>query len=203
MTVGKERPILMTPENAHKIHVGAKTETRRLLRLPPWANDSDLLKLAAERPATGLAYFVDGIPTKTLICPYGLVGDRLWIRETWGCKSADRPGIQEGRKPQVGDEVQYAGDPADAYQWRNRGDLPWRPSIHMPRWACRTVVELTDIRVERLHDITEAGAQAEGVASRAEFAELWETIHGTWAWEANPWAWVLTFRKIEERSERP
>lgn len=94
-------------------------------------------------------------------------GDRLWVRETWGCPVADHPKCKGGRKPQPGDRIVYAANPADAYQWQTGhpgcASFCWRPSIHMPRWVSRINLESTeDARLERLWDITEEEAQAEG-----------------------------------------
>lgn len=94
-------------------------------------------------------------------------GDRLWVRETWGCPSSDHPRCKDGRKPAHGDRLVFAANEADAYQWRtgHRGcaDFVWRPSIHMPRWASRITLEATeDARREPLADISEADAIAEG-----------------------------------------
>ncbi len=88
--------------------------------------------------------------------------------------------------------------------------VPWRPSIHMPRWASRITLEITDIRVERLQEISYADAMAEGVPftelppgqgrpdplHRAKFADLWESINGPGSWEANPWVWVIEFKRV-------
>lgn len=79
----KERPIIMTPENAQKCHEGTKTQTRRIITIPSWASDDDMLKLASQRPETGIAYYVDGRPVKRLTCPYGVVG-------TFSCVMHDR-----------------------------------------------------------------------------------------------------------------
>jgi hypothetical protein len=74
----------------------------------------------------------------------------------------------------------------------------------MPRWACRTVVELTEVRVERVHEITQEDAKAEGCGShhttpRGEFMQLWESINGAGSWAANPWVWVISFRRIDTK----
>lgn len=208
----RERPIPMTPENAQKCHDGTKTQTRRIVRVPAWASDDDMPKLAIQRPATGIAYYVDGIPVKRLTCPYGVVGDRLWVREPWAW-----PGEEEHL---------YKGNSSDARlvdEWKkdqNNCQVKWTPSIHMPRFACRTVLEITDVRVERLQDIGEEDAKAEGVtridhgreyyfsAMRDEpdhrnwvdptdaYKELWESINGAGSWAQNPWVWVISFRKV-------
>ena len=195
----RERPILMTPANAQKCHEGAKTQTRRIVSVPSWASDEDMLKLAIQRPATGIAYFVDGMPVRRLTCPYGVVGDRLWVREAF-CLY----GVEGSMHPL------YRGQ---CEEYPSLKPI-WKPSLHMPRWACRTVLEITEVRVERLKDISSADALAEGVTvkpdaeiaarvagppetgARMEFFALWESIHGAGSWSQNPWVWVISFRKV-------
>ncbi len=169
----RERPILMTPENAQKCHVGTKTQTRRIVK-DFGAFHHGVLHCGGKH----------GVPTA--ICPYGGVGDRLWVREPWAWP---------------GEEAHlYKGNPSDARlvdEWKkdqNSCQVKWTPSIHMPRFACRTVLEITDVRVERLGSISEADAQAEGVQDIAEFIKLWESINQTW--EPSKWVWVLEFRKV-------
>lgn len=215
----KERPIFMAPENAQKCHEGTKTQTRRIVSVPSWASDDDMLKLAIQRPATGIAYYMDGIPEKRLTCPYGVVGDRLWVREPWAWP---------------GEEFHlYKGSPADARiveEWKkdqNSCQVKWTPSIHMPRFACRTVLEITEIRVERLKEISEEDALAEigsletvtqewvddcepgtqahklatllvgkQIRAKLSFMNLWISSNGEESWRSNPWVWVIAFRKV-------
>lgn len=126
-------------------------------------------------------------------CPYGRPGDRLWVRESMLFD------------PDQG--WRYSADGADVID-ENYGKINQRcPSIHMPRCCCRILLEITDVRVERLQDISEADAIAEGVKNslhlpggrfaRENFAHLWWTIHGDGSWEANPLVWVVNFRQIE------
>lgn len=218
----KERPILMTPENAQKVHDGTKTQTRRIVKVPVWVSEEDMLKLVVQRLATGLAYYKDGQPVKRLTCPYGVCGDRLWIREahqfdppddgTWGytsffgCNGSPLEDIPERFRNSK--HCLYRGNWAGS-------PLIWRPSIHMPRWACRTVVEITEIRVERVQDISEEDAKAEGCKSadyatgrevildpslgsyRLAFRDLWDSINGKGAWERNEWVWVIGMKKVQ------
>lgn len=205
----RERPILMTPENAQKCCRGVKTQTRRVVRVPSWASDEDQLKLAMQRPATGIAYYADGIPVRRLTCPYGVVGDRLWVRERGWERPARTPRmLRDGAdtwEPFYYDALLIPGEADELKGWGFRR----RPSIYMPRWACRTVLEITDIRVERLKDISPADALAEGVfcpevgyaqhGDRAPvllYGFLWESINGKGSWELNPWVWVLSFRRV-------
>lgn len=147
-----------------------------------------------------------------LRCPYGQPGDRLWVREAWQVFSKephrDWPGVPVDR-PQIVSEW----NPLHCVCWRadgplNQGEL-WRPSIHMPRWASRLLLEITDIRIEQLKEISEADAQAEGAnpyllnplvpadTYTEAFQDLWESINGPESWDANPWVWAVSFKRIE------
>lgn len=175
-------------------------------------------------------------------CPYGQPGDQLWVRETWGYFDPDG-GNQEfnedGPASSFRDEMMQEGNALRDY-WRRRiayaaswqepryGSGPsapkrWRPNIHMPRWACRIVLEVTAVRAERLQAISEADAIAEGIepigytgenagpyryslrdaAGSTNFRTaveayrfLWESINGAGSWDVNPWVWVVEFRKV-------
>jgi hypothetical protein len=191
----KERPIIFTPENAQKIFDGTKTQSRRLVKPQP-VGKGDYWDLYNKGPEW--AFWLNDnrmSESRTWKCPYGVVGDRLWVRECFsyehGCTVADRNAL--------------------VWHWGqgNPDDGDWtkpKPAIHMPRWACRTVVELTEVRVERLQDISEEDAKAEGCKPHAPsgidgrvyrrpFECLWESINGHGSWYLNPWVWVLTFGK--------
>lgn len=215
----KERPILMTPANAQKCHEGTKTQTRRIVKVPDWATDDGMLKLASQRPATGIAYYVDGVPVKRLTCPYGQVGDRLWVRESWcvgkpalpsGCGIVPYYGPSKAIDRSVCTKVVHRG------AWTGDDQPKWRSGMFMPRWACRTVLEITDVRVERLQDINLEDCQSEGVrcesytgapyctwcsgheapCHRDAYKTLWESINGVGSWAQNPWVWVVSFKKV-------
>jgi hypothetical protein len=132
-------------------------------------------------------------------CPYGVPGDRLWVRECWSClDSHSRPGSR----------IAFRADTADGE--RVRVDAPWRPSIHMPRWASRLTLEVTGVRVERLQDISEEDALAEGMERHLweetmhgdthlqvlDYRALWESINGPGSWDANPWVWAVSFKLL-------
>lgn len=165
-----------------------------------------------------------GSPASTLVpCPYGQPGDRLWVRESW--KYAD---WTEDGEPWIG----YAAGGKDAlcqapHEWWDRleniwvklsdpdnydidgkaADRHWRPSIHMPRWACRLMLEITEVRVERLQDISESDAQAEGPAGHPDgpwhaFRSLWTLINGADSWMANPWVWAVSFKPVPSPAEK-
>ena len=190
----RERPILMTPENAQKCHDGTKTQTRRIVKPQPfhisWFEHQQGW-CAKVREDTGSAEH----PAYVMVpCPYGLVGDRLWVREPFTVAN-------EGREDQ---SVIYKGDPM--FSGMTVFDWKWTPSIHMPRFACRTVLEITDVRVERLQDITTEDIKREGIewSDEPETADiyyqrwrhLWESINGKGSWDLNPWVWVIAFRKV-------
>ena len=211
----KERPILSTPENAQKMHDGKKVQTRRTNRLDEVNNCKHWDYPQMTRP--GIATFLDSTQANPynnaldVKCPYGQVGDRLWIREAF-CLCG-----KEGSKKPL-----YHGQ---CEEYKSLKPI-WNPSLHMPRWACRTVVELTDIRVERVQEISEEDCIAEGVEllegsynpddftglwknyDRRQSAEYWnspiDSYHSLWAsingqdsWAQNPFCWVLTFRKVD------
>jgi len=143
-------------------------------------------------------------------CPYGKPGDQLWVRESWRHREIGE-GAREGRHRC--DYVYRATENVDAL-----GLERWKPSIHMPRAASRITLEVTGVRVERLQDISEADAHAEGVTRdtepcdhkrfscedvgclgpthRAAFGQLWEDLNGSGSWKSNPWVWVIGFKKV-------
>jgi hypothetical protein len=155
-------------------------------------------------------------------CPYGAPGDRLWVRETWALAhlSVDCEGVCDDVEEFTGRLIAanrdgywapiYAADADDINNHpSDRLVKRYRPSIHMPRWASRLTLEVVSVRVERLQDITEADAEAEGLArnedfdrgpyanAREEFAQLWNSINGKRApWVSNPWVWVITFKPL-------
>lgn len=112
---------------------------------------------------------------KIVTCPYGVPGDRLWVRETWGAPDADHPRCKDGRKPQPGDRIVYRANPADDYQWGpgrpSQGSFCWRPSIFMFRWVSRIDLNVVAVRVERVQDISEEDAKAEGCDMAADDLE--------------------------------
>lgn len=197
----KERPILLTPENAQKCFEGVKTQTRRIVE--PQPNKQLLCRILDGT----WGYEFSGDDWR---CPYGNVGDRLWIREAWAAYSGgvtiecEEYDLVEG--PIAIDEtgpltVVYRGA-EDSCPER------WRSAMHMYRWACRTVVEITEIRVQRLQDLTAEDCQAEGVdcncleggfdagVAFGNFVLLWESISGAGSWDENPWVWAITFKKV-------
>lgn len=204
----KERPILFSEPMVRALLSGAKSQTRRIVKDGAWRNYGD---------CDGDGRMVDAWDIDRALCPYGQAGDRLWVRETW------TPGaIIEGRFS--GNSFVRFRDGGQKYKdgayYRPENYRPgefdaskfkWKPSIHMSRWACRLVLEITDVRVERLQDISREDATAEGVDAwaatalppagqledpRVQFALLWQAINGATSLDANPWVWALTFRRL-------
>lgn len=218
----KERPILMTPENAQKCHDGTKTQTRRTNGLEV-VNHAGTRWGCPQMTRPGVATFLDlslANPYDNaldVVCPYGVVGDRLWVREAWQEKAWTLTELNRAsflNAPMKPKET-YLNNPIYAIHrggYNNAIGDPgrWFPSIHMPRWACRTVLEITALRAERLHDISPSDALAEGIfcpevgyaqhGGRAPvllYGFLWESINGKNSWERNDWVWVVSFKKVK------
>lgn len=215
MSVIKERPILFSAPMVRAILDGTKTQTRRIVK------PADLARAGADgvelwtgfmgwQPAEAVLADQSLSTNKQTRCKYGQPGDRIFVRESfWGC---DLPGY--GDQPCVVYDDEWAGreySPLQARPWARRfGRIP---SIHMPRDCSRILLEVVAVRIERLDDCSEADARAEGVtildkhmsgycagetrppALRA-YRELWESINGAGAWAANPWVWVVEFRRV-------
>jgi len=223
----KERPILFNAAMVRAIQAGRKTVTRRAIKHQP---DVPVTDAIARRdyphgPATADWYWrpkhghLNGMPRHgwDFQCPYGQVGDRLWVRETYldlrGTGIEHRPTPDSPLQRYVYGADLVPGSFAD--ETRKDYGLKWKPSIHMPRAACRLLLEITAVRVERLQAITAAQAEAEGVdaamcqqyletsPSRHEckaaavhgFAGLWADTGGDWA--GNPWVWVVEFKRVQ------
>lgn len=193
-----EHPILMSAPMVRAILAGTKTQTRRLLRLPAGCGVGTYT--SPGEPVEYVLTDADGDPCDAPFprCPYGVVGDHLWVREAWNYTSGytDENG---GWCPTV--PVAYRAD--GPHQRVTR----WRPSIHMPRAFCRIVLRVEAVRVERLHAITLADVLAEGftdapnIIPRAvdAFAGLWDKINGKRpgaSWDRNPHIWVVTFARV-------
>lgn len=220
-TQTKERPILFSGEMVRAILSGKKTQTRRMVpqwQIPKETSGDDIedmkwMSVAHNHPRWGFGVFgktedecMDHYNTdhKNCHCPYGKRGDLLWAKETW----TTSPGLDDV-KPREISKNQSIGYIAD-------DEGPWlgkkRPSIFMMRWMSRIQLEITDIRVERLNDISEADAKDEGVrlvaddrpplpltvwSYKAGFEKLWESINGQGSWDLSPWVWVVEFKVTE------
>ncbi|VGG02344.1 morphogenetic protein [Klebsiella pneumoniae] len=220
----KERGMIFNGEMTRAILDGRKTQTRRIMKVQP-SEDFTPMNMALEtdykarwytpgvvdkdgylQPASKKVFGVSN-ENEGYSCPFGAVGDRIWVRETWARYNID----------QNSHDIAYrATTPAD---WPEEGR--WRPSIHMPRWASRILLEITNVRVERLNAISEEDAEVEGIDMEAlydsqdcydciadhnmtgrptvtgAFKYLWESIYGEEGWKSNPWVWVIEFKRIE------
>lgn len=185
----KERPILFSGPMVLAILEGRKTQTRRVVKLDGFCGDPVY--------ETRDGDLVDPLS----LCPYGQSGDRLWVRETHGFVGGDRRFLQ------------YAADFGGVHE--EAGVPRWLPSIHMPRRASRLTLEIKSVRVERLQDISEADAKAEGVCCapghphgskdqhKGAFQKLWDSLNADrgFGWTKNPYVWVMEFRPIHNASE--
>lgn len=182
----KERPILFSGPMVLSILEGRKTQTRRVVTPQPLADE------AMHKSGHGRddLYWVGRLRDsenawRIVRCPYGVPGDRLWVRETFH----DAGGYPIYRADEPGPDL----------------EIRWSPAIHMPRWACRLVLEVTAVRVERLQQIGDLDAMREGCeqwadtdgAFRASFCHLWDSINAKRApWASNPWVWVVSFDRV-------
>lgn len=213
---------------------GRKTQTRRIMKVQPVLNGSFYEVYGAGWVRSMKS--VPAIPGHSLAsnCPFGLVGDRLWVRETWGVVSheldedgriqpwsPDRPATAIHEMPfgngYYSGHAIYAAD--GDFTWGDDdgyedGRSCWKPSIHMPRAACRILLEVTGVRVERLRDLSEDDAKSEGITPpsggvlpgweyRINFRDLWMSIYGSDNWEANPWVWVIEFKVVPNVQDNP
>lgn len=219
-----ERPILFSCPMVRALLAGRKTQTRRIVKPQPPASAAGAGHVTSSDPvADGLWWWLDSADIMDaspigddLRCPYGVPGDRLWVKETHAIVPrtayAMSEGVQQTLRPDdEHDAAIYAAG------WERSRPGRWRPSIHMPRWASRLTLAITDVRVERLRHISEADAQAEGLEwvtpgmwsvhrslpiigedPRQVYLELWDHINGEGAAALNPWVWVVSF-EVEPR----
>lgn len=244
----KERPILFSGPMVRAIIEGRKTVTRRVIKKQPETTEARLRELGAWVEGLTLSQHLNNAWQAGFIpidCPYGEQGDRLWVRESF----ADLRGTGIEHRPDPAGPLQryaFAADsPPGSASDEARKDfgVKWKPSIHMPRAACRILLEITDVRVERLQGISELQARAEGVlpnehcigpigtsseavscqhcgrlrrdhigvalacrgmsgdcwngnTAKGGFGVLWESINGIGSWTANPWVWVVEFKRV-------
>ncbi|MDD2110103.1 hypothetical protein [Pseudomonas asiatica] len=231
MSQAKERPILFSGPMVRALLDGRKTVTRRPIK-PSMRGFDVSFELHQQddgswRPMhTFDESCMDDQGTEhPVVCPYGKPGDRLWVRETWYCDHFEvmrgpylKPADLDITEARDDGTLVYAADGLAPYE----ADQPvWKPSIHMPRWASRILLEVTDVRVERLQDISEQQALAEGVRLYTDHAELgdwyhvegidtysadprksfellWTGINGAESWDVNPWVWAVKFKRIEQ-----
>jgi hypothetical protein len=211
-----ERPLLFSAPMVRALLAGTKTQTRRVVKsAEPIAKlgssaDWDRFKAHPDMPTPSIVLLTNrGLPF-TLPCPYGKPGDRLWVRES-GWERPERTPAMMREGADTWAPYYYAADGEDGEQLRAWG-FKARPSIHMPRWASRILLEVVGVHVERLQDISERDAEAEGAQPndgyagpasdrqkgwRDAYRKLWLTINGPESWATNPWVWVVDFRRVE------
>lgn len=216
--------MIFNGEMVRAILDGRKTQTRRIVK-------SDCMDIGEKDDGTRWPWREhDNGGDYWYLCPFGAVGDRIWVREAWQSihDSADEFGHVEERTyapsiPKEKDRYWHTVY-AEYFGNENREDrrFPWRPAIHMPRWASRITLEITGVRVERLNSISQEDAQAEGMELTGwrptysdpdsggefctpydNFAQLWESIYGEESWKANPWVWVIEFKVVPNVQDNP
>ena len=214
-----ERGMIFNAEMVRAILDGRKTQTRRPVKFP--VHDKNLgCELAGNELAGELS------AGNYLNSAFGKPGDRIWVRETFQGPLFDYDLMDSYSKDPTPFEKPefcvYKADGVPAPEFYDADDelhCCWRPSIHMPRWASRILLEITDVRVERLNAISEEDATAEGVppagsllpdypgtfltpkgdfaTAKVAFQRLWESIYGEESWKANSWVWVISFKRVE------
>lgn len=219
----KERGMIFNVEMVRALLDGRKTQTRRIIKDCTVGRDpiSKFIKIGKKF----IGCYPEDVPELIReCCPYGVPGDRIWVRETWGVVSheldedgriqpwtPDRPATAIHEMPfgngYYSGHAIYAAD--GDFTWGDDdgyedGRSCWKPSIHMPRAASRILLEITDVRVERLRSMSQDDARAEGVIAASgpmeaglAFRELWDSIYGEESWKANPWVWVIEFKRVE------
>lgn len=222
----KERPILFSSPMVRAILAGRKTQTRRIVKPAPpeWCGE------AHHRGEADWYLTESPIPFNAFDakCPYGQPGDRLWVRETTYIAPKNFATPDETCVRDYDGALRFVSYRADGHSEDAMRDyrLKWTPSIHVPRWASRITLEIVSVRVERLSEITEADAIAEGIvhdhlwdranspsdrltyvgcgetfATAVEaYQHLWGSINGPGSWEANPWVWVVEFKRVETQT---
>ncbi|MDP9037816.1 MAG: hypothetical protein M3O02_00915 [Acidobacteriota bacterium] len=214
-----ERPILFNGPMVRAVLDGRKSQARRVVK---WNNHAGVNLAFSRLEAEHMFNVMWGLYSRdgearwqeraNAKCPYGKSGDLLWVRETFGfdCMA----GADECAHK---DCIHYRADVTDGRateSWKGH----WKPATHMPRWASRITLEITEIRVQRLQEISEADAVAEGTridhmpidVSRmpypthidcGRFAAAWESINGSGSWDANPWVWAVSFKLLADSSQ--
>ncbi|HDU8612212.1 TPA: hypothetical protein RG697_003888 [Morganella morganii] len=213
----KERGIIFSSEMVRAILDGRKTQTRRIVKSAPTTHNFHgwIMSSTCAKDEGKACWAIGNSPLLKdpirLKCPLGKIGDRLWVRETWQC----------GLCTESTFAYKATHKPTDLEEgWNEK--IKWHPSSQMPRWASRILLEITGVRVERLQDISEEDAIAEGVVTgrygnegnwlrgfyapggnqphqnaKSAYSEIWRSIYGVEAWYKNPLVWVIEFKQIQ------
>ncbi|HBQ8807657.1 TPA: hypothetical protein L9B96_002834 [Klebsiella pneumoniae] len=213
----KERGMIFNGEMVRAILDGRKTQTRRPIK---W-KQTRFTEIGEREDGSKWPWSEDAEHACDFWhpCPFGAVGDRIWVREAYrfpaSLDDVSPTGVGEMavatgyRKPWAPTFYEFTGTFSDGWKGfetppkvSDAGKL--RPSIHMPRWASRILLEITNVRVERLRSMSQDDARAEGVIAASgpmeaglAFRELWDSIYGEESWKANPWVWVIEFKRVE------
>lgn len=219
----KERGMIFNGEMVRAILDGRKTQTRRIMAPQPADDIERCIFPNPEAIGWKSSLRHKHGSTTAHFCHYGKPGDCIWVRETFQGPLFDYDLMDSYCKDPTPFEKPefcvYKADGVPAPEFYDADDelhCCWRPSIHMPRWASRILLEITNVRVERLNAISEEDAQAEGMELTGwrptysdpdsggevltpydNFAQLWESIYGEESWKANPWVWVIEFKRVE------
>lgn len=197
MIATKEKPILFSGPMIRALLDGRKTQTRRVIKNPQGAYPCHYSRTGwSVRHEDG-----DACTCKPITNPYGEAGDRLWVRETFYCDDYRYPDAPHDELLEL---IEYRAS-HECTNWEagcpcnhDRGRSSWRPSIHMPRWASRITLEITEVRVERLQSISDAEKLAEGATDEVPFGTVWRKINTKPGirWDDNPWVWAISFKVV-------
>ncbi|MEG4686514.1 hypothetical protein UXP70_16505 [Enterobacter cloacae] len=208
----KERGMIFNGEMVRAILDGRKTQTRRIMKVQPEPSKSRPGDFwFSSKKLESMVHVSDLVPGNSPIadchlffqehcCPFGTVGDRIWVRETF-CAVPDH------EEPAGCSALLYAADGNGPYG-------KWTPSIHMPRWASRLTLEITGVRVERLASISDDDAGKEGYLANSSpyggtmdkwlwFRGLWDSIYPDQSFKHNPWVWVIEFKVVPNVQDNP
>lgn len=240
--------MIFNGEMVRAILDGRKTQTRRIMKVQPsdgfhpthngydldlnahWYTHGVVDKNGYLQPAKKDVFGVAD-ENEGYTCPFGAVGERIWVRETFQGPLVSEELFEEylahSEKFETPQYCEYAADGGAKPEYCDLNDNlrhGWRPSIHMPRWASRITLEITSVRVEQLNDISQEDAQAEGIIDGGclncgepelcgcvnpqpdatdAFAYLWQSIYGQENWDANPWVWVIEFKVVPNVQDNP
>ncbi|EPM0553128.1 hypothetical protein WJG01_004983 [Klebsiella pneumoniae] len=207
----KERGMIFNGEMVRAILDGRKTQTRRPIK---W-KQTRFTEIGEREDGSKWPWSEDAEHACDFWhpCPFGAVGDRIWVRETFQGPLFDYDLMDSYCKDPTPFEKPefcvYKADGVPAPEFYDADDelhCCWRPSIHMPRWASRILLEITNVRVERLKSISDGDAIREGCSTADMksgdcvadvFARLWASIYGSDSWNANPWVWVIELKRVE------